>query len=134
MRLHYFLSGLIIFLLATGITDCTKDKGQLPPPVCNTPAVVSFSADVNPLFQTYCSTSGCHTGGSPAGNLNLDAASSYTALMKPGSGYIDTVNANFSLLYSQMISASSPMPPTGKLDDCKTGLILKWIQQKAKHN
>lgn len=128
------MAGICLLAALACVNSCTKDKGLLPPPVCDTPAVVSYSANVNPLFQTYCSTAGCHSGSSPAANLNLEAASSYTALMKPGSGYIDTVNPNFSLLYSQMMSTSEPMPPTGRLDDCKTGMILKWIQQKAKQN
>jgi hypothetical protein len=133
MRFKNLLFAFCILITFTGFNNCTRDKGYIKP-ICNTPDVVSFDKDVNPLFQTYCSTSGCHTGSNPTGHLSLDAASSYTALMKSGSGYIDTIHPTFSLLYSQMISASTPMPPTGKLDDCKTGMILKWIQQKAKHN
>ncbi len=125
----------VVVLMITGATlySCSHDKG-LTIPVCNTPNTVSFSRDIIPLFQANCSIAGCHTGPSPAANLNLEANVAYAKLMKRGSGYIDTVTPNFSLLYSQMISASNPMPPAGKLDDCKTSLILKWISQKAKNN
>lgn len=122
--------------MMTGIIfySCTYDKVSVIKPSCNTPATVSFNNDILPIFQNSCSTSGCHTGTSLAGNLNLEAGHAFISLMKPGSGYLDTINPNYSLLYSQMKSASKPMPPSGNLDDCKTSLILKWIQQKAKNN
>ena len=113
--------------------SCRRDKG-VPIAVCNTPQTISFAHDIVPIFQQNCSTFGCHTGTSPAGNLNLDVSAAYSHIMQTGSGYIDTLNPNFSLLYSQMISISDPMPPTGRLDNCKTDLVLKWIQQKAKNN
>ncbi len=118
------------------VCSCTKDVGKLPKVEvqCVVPSTVSFAQDMTPLFNAYCNTGGCHSGGSAAGNLNLEPAAAYAALNKSGSGYIDTVTPNFSLLYAQMISASSPMPPTGKLDDCKLQMVLKWIQQKAKNN
>ena len=124
---------ILIGLNGIAIFSCTAKKAELDP-LCNMPQTVSFANDVLPIINANCSISGCHTGSSPTGNLDLDAAVAYTKLMKTGTGYIDTINPNFSLLYAQMISTSKPMPPTGKLDACKTGLILKWIQQKAKNN
>jgi len=124
----------IAIVMAGVLFNCTHDKGKITPAACNTPAVVSFSQDLLPLFKQNCSISGCHTGGSPAGNLNLDASVAYTNLMRRGSGYIDTVNPGYSLLYAQMISTSNPMPPTGLLSSCQTSLVLTWIAQKAKNN
>ena len=130
-----FKSAAAISLVIAVVTllGCTRDKGRLTLN-CETPVSISFNKDILPIFQTNCSTSGCHTGSNPTGNLNLDANVAYISLMKKGTGYIDTVNPNYSLLYSQMISSSDQMPPSGKLDDCKTNLIFKWIQQKAKNN
>jgi len=101
---------------------------------CTLPNTVSFSQDVLPILNTQCSVPGCHTGAANAGSLNLDASVAYTKLSNYGSGYIDTLNPEFSVLYSKLISSSDVMPPTGKLDNCKIQLILKWIQQKAKNN
>lgn len=122
-----------VIAILSVIWSCTKDVGKRPV-VCNTPAAVSYSNDVQKLFDQNCNTAGCHSGSSPAGGLNLEASVSYSELMQSGSGYIDTINPNYSLLYAQMNSASNPMPPSGKLSSCKLDLIMKWIQQKAKKN
>jgi len=110
---------------------CTKPQQQI---TCSLPVTVSYSNDVQTIFNTQCATSGCHTGSSPTGNLNLSTGNSYAQLSKKGSGYIDTITPTNSLLYAQMNSSSSPMPPSGKLDDCKIQLVLKWLQQKARNN
>jgi len=126
--------GIFAFIISTlFFFACTKDKG-IPMGLennCNIPAITSYSKDVQPLFDQYCVN--CHSGANPQGNLNLQSES-YLHLMKPSTGYIDTINPKFSLLYAQMNSTSNPMPPSGKLDKCKTDLILKWIEQKAKNN
>ena len=70
----------------------------------------------------------------PAGSFNLEPDRAYEELNDPGSGYLDTLQPHISLLYAQMISVSTPMPPSGNLDDCTTDLVLKWIEQKAKNN
>ena len=46
--------------------------------------------------------------------------------------YIDTVQPENSVLYGALTATSKIMPPSGKLDDCKIEMILKWIQQGAK--
>jgi len=101
---------------------------------CDTTSEVSFTKDIQPIFNTHCIDAGCHSGNNPAANFNLEFSQSYAQLMKKGSGYVDIINPNYSLLYSQMNSVSNPMPPTGKLDDCTLNHVLKWIQQKAKNN
>lgn len=125
---------IIFFIGSAGFYSCTYDKAENKP--CNTtiPDSVSFQSDILRLFRTHCSTSGCHSGSNPEGNLNLDDAQAYAQLSQPGKGYINLTKPEFSILYTQMNSSSQPMPPTGKLDDCKINLILKWIQQGAKNN
>ncbi len=128
--------GFIFFSFALVISSCKHDKGPNTEPelICNPPATVSFNNDLKPIFNQYCNTSGCHSGSSPAGNLDLTPAVAYTQLMKPSKGYVDTINPQYSVLYADMNSSSDPMPPTGKLDKCKLELVMKWIQQKAKNN
>jgi hypothetical protein len=121
-------------LLALGLlalASCTYRKEQA---LCVVPETVSFAEHVQPLFTTHCALAGCHAGGAPTGNLNLEAGNAYAALTKAGSGYVDTVTPAFSLLYAQMNSASNPMPPTGKLEECSLNTVLRWIEQKAANN
>lgn len=113
--------------------SCTNNKAEVTP-ACTPPDTVSFSQHIVPIFNVYCNNTGCHSGKKPKGNLNLEPSVAYAELMKSGSGYIDTLNPRFSLLYASMNSTSSPMPPPEKLDTCKITLILKWIQQKAPSN
>lgn len=120
----------ILFLLQL-LNSCTRDRAEI---LCVSPDTVSFSHHIQPIFAKYCNESGCHSGNSPAGNLDLGQLSAYAELTNSKSGYIDTINPKFSLLYAQMNSTSNPMPPKGKLDKCTLELILKWIQQKAKNN
>lgn len=118
-----------------GITfyNCTYRKAPSVKPTCNIPSIISFNGNVVPIFQKNCSNAGCHTASSHAGNLNLET-NIYANLMQGGTGYIDTINPNYSLLYAQIISTSKPMPPIGKLDECDISLIYQWIEQKAKNN
>lgn len=127
----------IIFLILIAFSSCKHAAKNMTPVtnnVCATPAIISFSQHVLPIFNTHCNISGCHSGNTPAANLNLETSLAYTQLMKRGSGYIDTINPQNSILYTQMISATNPMPRTGVLDNCTIQLILKWIEQKAKNN
>jgi hypothetical protein len=124
----------ITFLICSIIFySCTYDIAE-DLPCDNIPESVSFSNDILPLVRSHCSTPGCHSGNDPGGNLNLEDSQAYNELWKPGRGYINTAKPNFSVLYSQMISVSQPMPPTGRLSACKTNLILRWIEQGAKNN
>ena len=125
------MSKLIVLLSFSFLFSCSKTKVE---DVCTTPTTVSFKQDIQPILNTNCSTSGCHTGVKPKGGLNLDAAQAYGELTNSKSGYVDTLNPSASLLFTSMTSVSNPMPPNGKLSKCTTDLILKWIAQKAKNN
>jgi hypothetical protein len=128
MKVFYALA-----LLLSIFSACNNETAK-PLTTCTLPATVSFNQHIVPILNQHCNTSGCHAGSRPSGNLNLEASVAYTALMKKGSGYIDTLTPNYSLLYAQMNSSSNPMPPKGKLDKCTLDTVLKWIQQKAKNN
>ncbi len=128
IRQLVYISSLFCFCYS-----CTNYKAEVIPS-CTPPGIVSFSQHIVPLLNARCNISGCHSGSQPQGNLNLESAVAYRQLMKSGSGYVDTINPKYSVLYSSMNSISNPMPPTGRLDDCSRELVLKWIQQKAKNN
>lgn len=96
------------------------------------PDTVSFQADILPLLNTQCSLIDCHSGSHPTGNLNLSASSAYTQLFARHE--IDTIQPAKSLLYIQMNSLGTPMPPSGRLSDYDVSLVLTWITQGAKDN
>lgn len=124
---------MMLLIIGCSVFSCTNQKGELQVG-CQLPATVSFSQDILPIFNSQCSTFGCHTSSMRAGNLNLEASVAYLQLMQPGKGYIDTLNPTYSVLYNKLITTTNPMPLSGKLDNCKINVILKWIQQKAKNN
>lgn len=95
---------------------------------------VSFSKHIIPILNKNCSTSGCHTGFNPEGNLNLDASVAYASLTNPRKGYTDTSNPKFSVLYSSLISESDPMPPNGRMDYCEIDQIVSWMKKGAKND
>lgn len=122
---------LLIMTLATVLLCCSCNHEEA---ACTPPTTVSFSQDIVPIFNKNCNTSGCHLGTSAAGNLNLEASVAYAQLSKRGKGYIDTLTPQYSILYASMNATTNPMPPNGKLDNCTLGLVLRWIEQKAKNN
>jgi len=91
---------------------------------------VSFSEKIQPIFTEDCSTTGCHKTG--VQSPDLSAGSSYDQLTQLG--YVDTTNAEGSLLYKMITSTTKPMPPTGRLSNTEIGLILTWIKQGAQNN
>lgn len=126
MRLLFLIC--LIFSISVACKKATVEK------VCTTPTEISYKRDIQPIFNSNCATSGCHSGTNSAGGLNLEVSVSYQNLTASKSGYIDTTYPSASLLYSSMTSVSNPMPPNGKLSKCTTDLILAWIKQKAKNN
>ena len=136
MNKHYrsclLLTGVLLLSYA-----CTYNKGETVNPVCaDVIEHVSFAADIQPILTTNCATSGCHSGNTPEGNLNLEAGKSYAALSKPGKGYIDIDNPKYSVLYSSLVSTSSPMPPLGQqpLSTCDLKRIEVWMKEGALDN
>jgi hypothetical protein len=122
----------LVLLFVLGISFSCKKKKTPTSKDCQVVENVSFQKDIVPIFEAHCVS--CHSGNKASGNLNLEVSVAYKNLSNIKSGYLDTINPTYSLLYASMISTSNPMPPDGKLDKCTTDLILKWIQQKAKNN
>ncbi|MEI6408955.1 MAG: hypothetical protein WCR52_06215 [Bacteroidota bacterium] len=121
------LTVAMAFAAVTVFYQCTHEP-QAPA----LPDTVSFSAHILPLFRQECSITACHTGTNPAGNLNLSDAVAYDRLFAKNE--IDTLVPTKSLLYRQMNSSGTPMPPSGRLGDYEVGLVLRWIEQGAKRD
>ncbi|WP_051312849.1 hypothetical protein [Sporocytophaga myxococcoides] len=125
----------VLLLTIISLYGCQYDTQKQDPCKLALQDSVSFKGDLLPIFQKNCATGfECHAGQSPAGGLNLEPTQAYNNLIRPKSGYVDTVNPSRSLLYAALISVTQPMPPNGKLDDCSIEQILQWMDQNAKNN
>jgi hypothetical protein len=92
------------------------------------PEVVSFSADILPIFDGNCDVAGCHAPGGTAPDLT--PANAYADLF--AMNLIDLVNPGSSILYLKLAQGGSmkKYAPSGDPDD----IILKWIQEGAPNN
>ena len=82
-----------------------------------------FAANIQPILQNHCV--GCHSGGSPAGGVNL---STYQGV-RPYALNGRLVN---------VITHAPGFPPmpmgSAKLSDCKISQIRSWVQAGAQNN
>lgn len=119
---------LVVLFIWTG---CKKEYFTTPAVDPNVP--VSYSKDINPIWQSSCLGSGCHAGSLPP---NLTTANSYSELLS--GGYIDptvTVPENVPLYkYLKGLDGLPVMPPSGQLPANKIDLIKTWIAQGSKNN
>lgn len=113
--------------------SCSKEEGPIiviPPDTTGSGVdSISFANDIQPIFNSSCT--GCHNNTHP--QLDLSDGYAYNQLWTDGANvpYVDTVNAEQSILY---VRATTDMPPSGALQSFETDKILKWIQQGAKNN
>jgi hypothetical protein len=110
------------------ISSCRYDYPFPQPIDLDTP--VSFSEDIIPIFSDYCTDAACHATGKVLPDLT--PVNAYNQLMMLG--YVDTTNAEGSLIYTRMDGKSNPMPPSGRLNDIYINNVLAWIKQGALNN
>ena len=103
---------------------------------------VSFSSDIQPVFDLSCATSGCHRAGHST-SLDLSGGSSYSNLVNVESKnyapliLVEPCKAKDSVLYLKIMGNSktgSKMPPGGTLSDASTTKIRNWITEGAENN
>ncbi len=117
---------LTVSLMAT---SCYYD--EMPPEaVIPIPDVVSYTKDIQPLWDQDCVS--CHKPGATAPDLSV--ANSYLALTK-NNKYVIPGNAASSSLHKSLVAdGASIMPTTGKWSDSKIELVDKWINDGALNN
>jgi len=114
----------VILILSAVIYSCEYDH---PVPITIEDEPVSFSTQIQPIFDAGCNGSGCHsTGAIPP---DLTTANSYSSLLL--NDMIETVNPASSELYTSLSSGSMKSYVSSPTD---AALILKWIEQGAKNN
>ncbi len=118
------------------------DMGSEPKTDENPKASVSFSSDIQPVFDISCATSGCHRAGHST-NLNLTEENSYINLVNVESinfaplKLVDPGKPEDSVLYLKIVESSetgSKMPPGGTLSDASVTNIQTWITEGAENN
>jgi hypothetical protein len=108
------LTGVLLLFLAS----C--EKYIIPPP--EVPEGVSYSADVQPIFDDKCVS--CHSGGMPP---DLRAEFSYDELID--GGYVNTDNPEESELYTKLLGTHS-----SRATEEEKAIILGWITEGAQNN
>ena len=119
--LQLFLA--MVFGVFFFMSSCTSDT--LVPQIPSPSQKVSFSGDIQPIFNQSCT--GCHAPG--LNSPNLTAGSSYQSLMSMH--LIDTVTPANSILYKKVVSPGSM---SSYCTAAQAQLILQWIKQGARDN
>jgi len=116
---------LLFFALWIGFTMFSCEKYSYEPPELNPDTPISFSEDVQIIFNNKCIS--CHGGGI---NPDLRINNSYNAL-NDGRYIADDPESNAaqSLLYTKLADGH-----VADLSDIELQTILYWIQQGAEDN
>ena len=119
----------ILLLLSMGLflNSCYYD--EFPEDVVDVPDVVSYKADIMPLWVGQCAE--CHKGTIPP---DLTPENSYNSLLN---GYVEKGDSAESILYRSLMHEPgvSPMPTaTEQWPASKTELVKAWIDQGAENN
>lgn len=104
---------LLIVGAAVFMVSCeSKTYADIAPPVANP----TYDANVKPIVDANCATSGCHSEG---------------ATFPPLTNYAEVKDAaqNGQFLCKINATCGGVMPPSGKLDQGTVDIINKWAQQ-----
>jgi hypothetical protein len=110
-----------IALIRTWIQQGAKDNACAST-ICDT-TNVTFQSSINPIIANKCV--GCHSGATPAGNINLTSHQGVQTVALNGKliGRITDSNAA-----TRMPKGGSPLP------DCEIEMIKIWIEDGALNN
>jgi len=98
-------------------------------------SLVSFSKQVQPLFQQTCAASGCHGGSQQAANLNLEI-DPWHSLINYVPPIVLVKNGTNSLLVMRIDGRTPPQMPlrSQPLSTNQINGVKKWIDEGAKNN
>ncbi len=134
-----FFVSLVLVMIS--LQSCTKDKGPIEPEVILT--TVSFSMDVQPIFDTNCIS--CHNTANSQyyGYLDLSTGYAYSSLVAVVSnGYspnlrVSSGDAENSVLWQKVNNSQlfgSNMPLGGTITNAEIETIKVWINEGAIEN
>jgi hypothetical protein len=112
---------------------------------CDAGVSVSFANDVAPLLDSQCGTAACHAGRKPKEGLDLQTATSFSAMVgvetsecADGRLLVDPGNPQESYLVQKVTGIDmcfgSLMPKGAPLTDAQVSLISAWICSGAPNN
>lgn len=111
-------------------SGCYKDKTVIFDTGEEITRPVLFSADIIPILNQSCNTSGCHNAGGISPDLSAtNAYNSFSA-----GNYFNTGNPASSELYLWMTGKKGVPMPTSGVNKDYNALILAWIKQGAQNN
>jgi len=133
--MKHYGAWLIVGLILT-LQACYKDVGPVEPEL-QIPSEVSYSRDVQPIFDAYCVS--CHPS---SGNLDLRRGYSYNNIVNvPASGYPGILvvpnDPEASVLYKKIDKSGvygANMPIGRPLSTTDITIIRTWIEQGAPDN
>ncbi len=112
---------LFKILVLTLVSSCYNDNEEdLYGPINCDVSEVTYSVNVQPIINSSCATTGCHTsGGTAPGNFN-----NYNELKSK----VD--NGTF----ENRVLIQKTMPPNSPLSDCELETLQAWIDGGALNN
>ncbi len=121
-----------ILLSTMFLSGCKDNPADADLPDTYPSSNVSYNQYIQPIFNVYCNTIGCHDTYTRSGNVSF--ASYFDATAIPG--IIVSKNANASLLVQSIQGKIQPqMPPNrAPLSTNKINAIITWINEGAKNN
>ena len=122
---------IVLSVLTSCLSSCYYDVDEeLNPPlvsnVCDTTAS-KFAADIQPILNSNCASSGCHTTVAIAGGYIFDNYNDVkSTIVNDSARFIGSILQE---------TGYSPMPKGGgKLSDCNISKIKAWISAGALNN
>lgn len=124
IKIVHLIRRVALFSFILALSGCYYDKieeGTIP-------QQVSFTTDIQPIFNTNCTS--CHpTLVSPP---DLSSGNSYNSITN--GDYIIGNDLDGSTLYQRLLGNPSIMPPSGSLSASEINLVKNWIEQGALNN
>ena len=115
MTRHILLLPLLALLAACG----AENEDDLFGDDCDLTAV-SYAADIAPIIETRCATTGCHVAGGSGPGI-LETYANVKAMVDAGT-------------FEDRVIVQQNMPPSTPLDDCQIDQIEDWLAQGAPDN
>ena len=133
-RITKLMIGIMSLLI---LASCYKDVGPIEPQSNLPTEDISFSKNIQPVFNSSCIA--CHPS---SGNLDLTPENSYNSLVnKESSGYngilVIPEDPDNSILYKKIDGSGlygGNMPPGYNLTESQVEMFRQWIAEGAKNN
>lgn len=123
----WIFGGISLLFITCKHETIDPSVSQTPVPIVNpTSDSVCFTAEVLPLFQSYCGSKGCHGSGSAEEGVSLETYFNIMKCISPG-------NLNNSKYFREITKGSMPPKNSPQLSSAQVAVLQKWINQGAKN-